>query len=293
MYLAVLMTALIVAVIGLSGLTLSRIQLRSAEGEREIVSARLYAQSAIEMALLAINDDPDWRTTYTHDVWTAARSIGEGTYAWKLVDEKNGDLAKDPSAPVRLYGLGNAGDALRLYSVLIQEPRTGAGSNLLSNPGMENGTTDWLELGDCDLEARDDGPRTGTWYLKVKNRDNWSSGPRQSIVGKITTGTTYDTEAWVRTKDFTEKMWLVVWLRTFVGWTPIYVTSADVGTSWTRISGSFTPTWTGALSEAYWKVHTDWDDQDFMVDDTALAEAGETANELIPIRGTWRREVLP
>jgi hypothetical protein len=112
-------------------------------------------------------------------------------------------------------------------------------------------------------------------------------------VGKITSGTAYDTEVWVRTDSFTEEIWLVVWLNTSAGWTPIYVTSGDVGTTWTNIKGTFTPTWEGTLFDAYWKLHTDWSSQDFLVDDAVLAEAGQAGSKLIPIHGTWRREVLP
>jgi type II secretory pathway component PulK len=102
MYVAVLLTAMIVAVIGISALTITRVELRSAEGAKDTIEARFYAQSALEIGSHLINGDRNWRTAYSSGVWVAEQSIGTGTYAWKLVDEQDGDLANDPSQPVRL-----------------------------------------------------------------------------------------------------------------------------------------------------------------------------------------------
>ena len=245
MYVAVLMTATIVAIIGMSALTVTRIQLRSAEGGNDVTAAGFCAQSAIESGFFAVRNDAAWRTRYTHDTCVPEQALGEGTFTWKLIDEENDDLAADAEARVHLYGMGVAGNAVRVYSVLL-EPAYLDQSNWLSNPGFESGTTDWIDGGDCDMEARTDGPHSGTTYLRAKNRDTSLAGPRQLISSQLENGEPYDTEVWVYMKDFTEDILLVLWLRTDLGWTKLGSGSTPAGKVWTYVSGSFTPTWSGS-----------------------------------------------
>ena len=109
MYVAVLMIATVVLVLGFSGLYATRIQLRAAAKRTMWSRPAFYAQSAIELALLAINNDSSWRSTHTHDTWVNEQPIGDGAYSWKLVDESKGNLTIDSTSPVRLYGRGLAG----------------------------------------------------------------------------------------------------------------------------------------------------------------------------------------
>ena len=289
MYVAVLMTATIVAIIGMSALTATRIQLRSAEGGNDVTAAGFCAQSAIESGFFAVRNDAGWRTGYTSDSWVPEQTLGAGAFTWKLVDEQNGDLAADTEARVHLYGMGVAGNAVRIYSVLL-EPAYLDQSNWLSNPGFESGTTDWTDGGDCDLEIKTDEPYSGTGYLRVKNRDTSLAGPRQLISGQLENGEPYDTEVWVKMKDFTEGVVLVLWLRTDLGWTKLGSGSTPADKIWTYVSWSFTPTWSGTLYEAYWKVETAWSDQEFDIDDAVLQRARVDSNMLV-VPGTWRRVV--
>jgi hypothetical protein len=286
MYIAVLLIATIVSVIGISALTVTRLQLRSAEGASDVTAACLYAQSAIEMGLFTVNDDADWRSVYSNDDWLPERSIGDGVYTLKLVDEVNGSLTADPNAAVRLYGWGMAGDAVRIYSVLLEVRGV---PNLLRNPGIESGTTYWVDMGDCDLEADEGEFHGGAACLHVQNRDDEWAGPRQDIADQLTEGVMYETEVWVRMKDFSETAWLGIWYRTEYGWVSDYFSSGTVGTGWTLLSGQFTAGWSGTLSQAYWKVDTQWSSQEFMIDDAVLHAAGDGSAGIVPVAGTWRR----
>lgn len=290
MYLAVLMTATIVAIIGLSALTAVRVQLRAAEGGNDVTVAGFCAQSAIEMGLLSISNDGNWRSTYTHDVWVPKQTLGGGTYTWKLVDEQNGSLLMDASAPVRLYGRGSVGDAVRAYSVLLKTDIADP-TNLLSNPGFERGTGGWVGLTDCDLEISADKPHGGSACLWVKNRNNEYAGPRQDVADHITAGTTYETEVWVRMKDFSENIWFALWYRTEYGWSCDYFDVDPAGTSWTLVGGEFTASWSGTLATAYWKLETQWSGQEFFVDDAVVRKLGDRAPAALPVSGTWRRVV--
>jgi len=160
----------------------------------------------------------------------------------------------------------------------------------LTNPGFESGTTDWIDGGDCDLEIKTDEPYSGTAYLRVKNRVDNLAGPRQLIDSQLENGEPYDTEVWVKTKDSTEDVLLVLWLNTDLGWAKVACESTPADTVWTYVSGSFTPTWSGTLYEAYWKVETGWSDQEFDIDDAVLQRARVDSNMLV-VPVTWRRVV--
>lgn len=295
-YAVVLVAALIVTTIGLSALTATRLHVRAAEEVNDVVEAHFYAQSAIELGLHAISTVPSWRSSFTHDVWLPERPIGNGSCFVKFLDEEDADLANDDTQPVRLYGKGVAGDAVRIYSVIVVEAEPGSvANNLLTNGDMESGVSPWVEFGDCDLESRPDGPHGGVAYLCVKNRDDSNSGPRQEIASKLTSGTAYDCTVWAKMKDFSEDLRVILWLRTSLGWTSQTIATTSVDQGWTLVSGSFTPFWTGSLYEALWKCQSTWSDQEFNLDDATLTEAGSGGSSpvYVTVRGTWRREVLP
>jgi hypothetical protein len=283
----VLAVATIVTVIGMSALTTVRIRFRAAQGGNDVAAGRFYARSAVEMAVFAVSADPDWNKTYTNDAWVSEQAIGDGSYRWKLVDVEDGDLLAEPSTLIRVFGQGRAGDAVRTYSVLIQ---VDAPANLLSNPGIENGTTDWVEMGHCDLEAHEDEPHSGTACLWVKNRDDDRDGPGQEISSQLTEGATYETEVWVRMKDFTENAWLSIRYHTDSGWTSDYFAAESAGTDWTQVTGSFTASWSGTLIEAYWNVESHWSNQEFKIDDAVVQVTG-AGPTVTPIAGTWQRVV--
>ena len=62
-YLAVLGTAMIVSVLALSALALQRVQNRMLTSSADVRQAQLNAEAAIELGLLTIKNDPNWRTT--------------------------------------------------------------------------------------------------------------------------------------------------------------------------------------------------------------------------------------
>jgi len=116
----VLMVSMIVTVIGLSAITVTRIQRRSFEGTHDASIARDYAQSAIDIAMLKIKQDANWRTTYTHDTWVADQTIGRGTFRWKLVDQVDTDLNNDSTHPARLVAWGMCGNTTQKVSVYLE-----------------------------------------------------------------------------------------------------------------------------------------------------------------------------
>ena len=290
MYLAVLMTATIVAIIGLSALAATRVQLRAAEGGNDLAAARFYAQSAIEMGAFVINSLASWRTTYTHGAWISERAIGNGTYTFKLVDEKNGNLAADPLGPVRVYGQGNAGDAVRTYSVVL-EPET-IPQNVLGNPGFESGTTDWYVLspGGADMELDTSDPHSGAACVQLENRDNRWNSPAQDITSVVENGTPYEVEFWVNMDGDFDDVRGVFRIESTVDGVTYPQIQVTPGAGWVEITGTLTPVWNGDLISAQFYIGTWSFADDFRADDVSVKVAGNTI-PLVPAPGTWRREV--
>jgi len=121
-YILVLSVALLLATIGFSALTVSRIHLRSSVGTNDWQEAGLLAQSAIEYAMATLDQTPSWRTTFQNNVPmpVVQKTLGRGTMSAVLVDEYDGNLGNYGTDPVRLYGIGRVGDTTRAHSVEIR-----------------------------------------------------------------------------------------------------------------------------------------------------------------------------
>ena len=284
-YVATLGAATLVTIIGLSALVGARIQTRVADGEINTAKADLCAQSVVDIVLKRVDGDPTWRTTYANDVWTTDETIDDLTFSYKFVDEDDGDLADDRGDSVRLFARASVGAAVRILSVLLQTPA----GNILTNGDIENGFTGWEDLGECDLQLYTDTPHSGATYMWIKNRVWYTSGPNQDVTTQITQGTTYWTGVWIRMKDFAETVRVDLVLNTDQGVQYAYFeTPSAVGTSWTYVTGTLTPTWTGTLTTATWEARTTTTTQEYKIDDAFFIEAA-----LTPVAGTWRREIMP
>ena len=122
MYVVVLGTSVMVTVIGLSALLSVRVERREVDMGGDFAQARLHAQSAIEIGLARISDNPDWRTRYSNGVWEADRPIGTGTYTVEGFDADDADLGDDDTDPLVLTGTGFSGDArYKLEVTLVPE----------------------------------------------------------------------------------------------------------------------------------------------------------------------------
>jgi len=289
-YVLVLGTSILVTVIGVSALALSRIQTRIAAAELPAAKARFAAQSLIEVALLRIANDPNWRSAYTNDTWTDEETVGDAVGAYKLVDELDGDLTNDPTHPVRLCAKATAGEAVRLCSVELTPAER---PNLLVNPGFEDGTADWSSW-NCTLVTTGD-PHRGRGCVFLQGRGTLDSTVYQDVTSVVENGTSYYVEAWVKVAQVggTEKVTISFKTIASGSGTRIFVTDFTlVGDSWTKVSGTLTPTWTGTLTEARWRVFSfpDGEEEDFFVDDAVMILPDIT---MTPTPGSWREEVLP
>lgn len=284
-------TATFVTLIGLSALTGIRIKHRAASGDHDRVTARLYAQSAVEMALVTIYADPNWRDTIAPGAWQTRSSIGDGSFTWKIVDETNASFTTDRNAPVRVFGEGTSGGSVWIYSVVVQPPLESppTQTDTLVNGDMESGILGWIGT-QCNINSANDTAHGGLACLEVTDRDVTGGGPEQNVTGSIKNGVPYSVDLWVKLDDGPETVIATLWLQTSEGNRSIQV-SRSVGTSWTRIGGLLTPTWTGTLISADLLVSTSTSTQGFRLDDVRMWEDQTArAREVGPLAGTWRRE---
>lgn len=294
-YVAVLGAGMIVTVIGLSALWVARIRGRTTTAQQDAISADLCAQSALDITLFRITENPNWRNTYTNDTWTTEESLGGGyTFQFKLVDEADGNLADNPTQPVRLYAKAIFGTAVRLYSVLLEfHPPP----NLLRNADMETGTESWTGAGlwgDCELATDSAEPHGGSKCILAKNRANQYGGPNQDITDQIISGTTYYTEVWIKADVLNNGKYVCIHMDTSLGPRSVYFYRTWSGTQWNKVSGTLTPTWTGTLNKAYWHVETAAGTVDFKVDDACFVKGTDPpGTRMLPVSGTVRRETLP
>ena len=141
LYIAVLGTTMIVAMIALAAMQVARLNLRATTGGTDAAEAQLLADSAVEMALAMINNQENWRTLFASNVEFPATAIplGRGTITWRIVE--NGETA------LRLDGIGRVGEVVRVQSVDLVP--TG-------NVGLTSLTSALHAEGDITLDDVDD-----------------------------------------------------------------------------------------------------------------------------------------
>src|SRR6476660_9435485 len=92
-YIAVLGSAMIIALLGLCALIGQRIQNRLVSASTDIRQAQLNANTAVELALLSMKQDTNWRTTYSNGNWFTNRSTGIGSCTVNVVDPIDATLS--------------------------------------------------------------------------------------------------------------------------------------------------------------------------------------------------------
>ncbi len=291
-YIAVLGASVIVLTVGLSALLAVRVQSRGIRLSQDAVRARFGARSALEYAHLQLSADPTWRSTYVHDTWVAPMSLDDQmSLEFKLVDELDGDLSNDTSQPVRLFAKATIGDVVRIESaeLALAENRF---LNRLTNPGFESSSANWSSWNCTLLDAGS--PHGGANCVFLKFRATLDATAYQDITSVVENGESYYVEVWAWASGGTEKISISIKTSATTSGDRSFVTpSVLVGNQWTLVAGVLTPTWSGTLTEARWRVfaYPDGGTNDFWIDDAMLILADDTTLHVVP--GSSRQEVLP
>ncbi len=117
-YLIVLAVSMMVTVIGLASLFAVRAQRRSAEIARDCAEALLYAQSAVELGLLSVQD-PNWRVNESNGIWLSNQPLGSGLFTLEGIDPYDSVLNDSNMDPLVLIGTGEKGFARQKMQVRL------------------------------------------------------------------------------------------------------------------------------------------------------------------------------
>ncbi len=162
-YAATVGCALIVTLIGVSGILAVRVQQRVVQDTGDEVAARWGAQSAVELGLLEIARRPDWRTRFTNGTWKSQLPLELGDYSVAVVDPGDGDLADSPCDPVLVIGTGRKGAARQRVQVELRADALD--SDALENEILALGPVAYWRLGETSGTTAVDavGTQNGTY----------------------------------------------------------------------------------------------------------------------------------
>ncbi len=118
-YLHVLTSSMLISVLGVGAMFAVRVQMRSCRLVQDSAAARACATSAIELGLLHIKNDSDWRTTWSSGTWMENQPLGSGTFTLTGTDPKDDDLADSAYDAVILTGIGACGQARHMAQVVL------------------------------------------------------------------------------------------------------------------------------------------------------------------------------
>jgi len=247
------------------------------------------------LALKRINEDPNWRHAFAHGVWNDAGTLGDTTLAFKLEDAVDTDLADDAEDRAWLHGRARIGKVQRLMRVMLQPVSQLPDANRLRNAGMEAGVSGWGADADAELRYTEQRAHGGAGSLYLERRDQPEVGVAQTITGQVERDMPYYAQVWVRLPDENDGRDQSFKLQLYARDTGGTERSVELGPvvvdgPWQVISGTITPTWSGALAEAELRVVTESEADPFYMDD-ALLIAQRDRHGMAPIAGTWQQVV--
>lgn len=119
-YILVLGTIMVVTVIGLSAITTMRIRWRSSKNSADFIQTRLFAQSAIDLGMLYIENNPNWRQQKPNGLWVDRVPIGNGFYSLIAIDPNDGILNNAEMDAVIMTGIGLKDQARYKLQITLQ-----------------------------------------------------------------------------------------------------------------------------------------------------------------------------
>jgi len=163
-----------------------------------------------------------------------------------------------------------------------------ASGNLLSNPGLESGTSGWTVFGAGAVASNTSVVHGGSQSLLRTGRTASWNGPAQSVTSVLTNNSSYTTSVWMRTQSGTPTG--KVTLQVTANGTTNYIALAQgaVNSSgWTQLTGTVTVSWSGTLSSATWYVETDAGTDNFYIDDASFINNSTGATCGLPSTYRW------
>lgn len=119
-YLVVLMSSLIVATIGMATLQVLRLQGKAAADGNDLIEARLYARTAIEIGMLKIQNESDWRRRWATGLWIDRQTIENGSFSISVDDPIDHNVQIGNNHPILMTGIGMKGNATYRITVRLE-----------------------------------------------------------------------------------------------------------------------------------------------------------------------------
>jgi endo-1,4-beta-xylanase len=167
-----------------------------------------------------------------------------------------------------------------LLSLLVSFTPAFGDTNLLKNPGFENGTEDWTDRS-CQIEVVTTPVHSGAKSVKVSGRTETWQGVKQSLLSKVTIGKTYKISAWVRLENAdTDTVIISIEQADDSGTKYKNVATGTAGkTEWVQLSGEFKLEANGALKTLDVYFEGPAKDINFFVDDVVVSGPEATMAE--------------
>ena len=156
-------TSLIVRCLALSALALQRLQNRMLTASADIRQAQLNAEAAIELGLLAMKQDDNWRTTAVErQLVHQPRHRRRHVHACSVTDPVDANLADNADDPVVMLGIGYSGEAEQRVSGTVDPTQraarlpplgVAAGDTISLSGSTLRGRQLWLDFGQLDLRV--------------------------------------------------------------------------------------------------------------------------------------------
>jgi hypothetical protein len=151
-------------------------------------------------------------------------------------------------------------------------------TNVLQNPGFENGTDGWEGRGG-QIEAVTTPVHSGSSAVKALDRTDTWQGVKQSLIGKVESGKTYKLSGWVRLDNSdSDNITLSIEMEDD---NPVQYINIETltcsNTEWTELSGEFTPEPSGELKTLDIYFEGPAEGINFFVDDASVTEVSAAA----------------
>jgi hypothetical protein len=162
-----------------------------------------------------------------------------------------------------------------LLTVLMAMGTAYGETNLLENPGFENGTNGWAERS-CKVEAVTTPVHSGSASAKVFGRAEEWQGIKQSLLGKVSNGNTYKISAWVRLENADTDTVTVSIEQGDESGTKYFNVKSGAATKdeWLHLEGDFTPNMGNNPKTLDIYFEGPVKDVNFFVDDVSVINAG-------------------
>lgn len=291
-YIAVLGASMMVAVIGISATLAVRVHHHGTNLTHEAMQAELHARSAVDLVLLEMAENANWRSDHEHGEWSDRLQLGGSEVRFRLEHPDMSSLSAAPRTHYWLYVQAQHNHALRTYRVLVQQQAAAPEAVLLKNGQARLGTRHWQAGSSSDrLEYTLEDATRGKGSLYLLYRGSSSVAIQQEVTDQIQRGQGYRLSADVRTLSGTRDF--QIGLLTYddaAGYQWQAATLNDIDTQWTTITADVTPNWPGQLQAAQFVVFMPDSNASFLMDNARL-EAHHASQRFHPVPGTWQQIV--